>query len=218
MALCEAWWRGEPPPRRPSLRPLLLLLFLLAAQPALADDAAIEEIRPHWAACTDLLAKTPDDWTGWRRNYDGGYADHFEFHAAPDVAVLVQTWLIDAIATQTDTSCYRPDGTLAFVFSEMVSPNMAIGDSGPAITREGRLYFAPDGTLIRVLARVVENGIEVAPIDNETYQLARGCGLTAPHANVADVQSHLDAELGDLEGNRPPYVQEPLDWCELVTE
>ncbi len=104
---------------------------------------------------------------------------------------------------------------LAFLYSAMVSPNVAEGADGPALTREGRLYFDPDGKLIRVLKRIVENGKEVAPIDNDKYQLARGCGLTAPHATLDDVAPTLISELGDIEGTRGEFIVEPLDWCGL---
>ncbi len=201
------------------MRHLLLAfaLALAAATPSLASEPDVDEVHAAWEACAALLESSPHDWTGWRRNFDGGYADHFEFHDGGDDAasVLVQTWLIDAIATQKDTSCYRADGTLALVHSEMTSPNMAEGAIGPAITREGRLYFSPDGTLLRLTKRITENGTEVAPIDNERYQLARGCGLTAPHATTADVRSRLVAELGDIEGTRGEFRAEPLDWCEM---
>lgn len=198
----------------------LLLALLLLTTPALAAEPQIDEVRTAWAACTNMLEAAPDDWTGWRRNFDGGYADHFEFHDGGDGAasVLVQTWLIDAIATQKDTSCYRPDGTLAFLFSELTSPNMAQGADGPAITREGRLYFSTDGRLLRILKRITENGAEVAPMDNDKYQLARGCGLTAPHATTEDVRAHLTAELGDIEGTRGTFHVETLDWCEMEVE
>ncbi|MGV3490597.1 MAG: hypothetical protein ACO1OG_04670 [Devosia sp.] len=196
------------------MRTLLIALALLAA-PAQAQTDEIEEIRAAWSTCIQLLEATEDDWTGWRRNFDGGYTDHFEFHEGSDgTGALEQTWLIDAIATQTDTSCYRADGTLAFLYSAMVSPNMAEGGEG-SITREGRLYFAPDGRLIQVLKRIVRNGEEVAPIDNEDYQLARGCGLTAPLATLDDVRAKLVSELGDIEGTRGEFVVEPLDWCDL---
>lgn len=198
------------------MRRLLVLACLLLAAPVHAEEPQIDEIRAAWDACTRLVNAAPDDWTGWRRNFDGGYSDHFQFHEATDGSgVLVQTWLIDAIATQTDTSCYRTDGSLAFIFSEMTSPNMAVGSDGPAVTREGRLYFAPDGRLLRVLKRITESGAEVAPIDNERYQLARGCGLTAPHATIEDVRSHLISELGDIEGTRGKFALEPLDWCSM---
>ncbi len=202
------------------MRRLLFALPLLLATPASAQEPQIEEIRAAWAACTAMLEATPGGWTGWRRNFDGGYADHFEFHDGGDGAasVLVQTWLIDAIATQKDTSCYRPDGTLAFLYSEMTSPNMAEGATGPALTREGRLYFSDDGRLLRILRRITENGTEVAPMDNDRYQLARGCGLTAPHATTSDVRAHLVAELGDIEGTRGTFEVEALDWCELEVE
>ena len=202
------------------MRRLLALLFLLSAAPAAAAEPMIDEVRAAWQACTAMLEAAPDDWTGWRRNFDGGYADHFEFHDGGDGAasVLVQIWLIDAIAMQTDTSCYRPDGSLAFIFSEMTSPNVAEGADGPAITREGRLYFADDGRLLRILRRIVEAGKNVAPMDNDTYRLARGCGLTAPHPTVDDVHDHLTAELGDIEGNHGDYAPTPLDWCTLEVE
>jgi hypothetical protein len=201
------------------MRRLLLALCLLAS-PALAAEPQIDEVRAAWKACVAMLDASPGDWTGWRRNFDGGYSDHFEFHEGSegDVSVLVQTWLIDAIATQQDTSCFRPDGTLAFLFSEMTSPNMADGAIGPAITREGRLYFAPDGRLLRILKRITEAGKEVAPIDNDKYQLARGCGLTAPHATTDDVRAHLISELGDIEGTRGEFAVEPLDWCGTEAE
>lgn len=201
------------------MRRLLVALILLAT-PAFAEEPQIDEVRAAWAACTAMLDAAPNDWTGWRRNFDGGYADHFEFHDGGNGAasVLVQTWLIDAIATQTDTSCYRADGTLAFLFSQLTSPNMAEGATGPAITREGRLYFSEDGRLLRILRRITENGAEVAPMDNAKYQLARGCGLTAPHATTGDVRAHLVAELGDIEGTRGQFEVEALDWCELEVE
>jgi hypothetical protein len=199
---------------------LIALLMLGATSAARAEEPQIEEIRRVWAECTAILDAGNDGWVGWRRNYDGGYGDRFEFHEGDGGAsVLVQTWLIDAIATQTDTSCFRADGTLAFIFSSMTSPNMAVslGES-PALTREGRLYFDPEGNLIRLLTRILEDGKEVAQIDNDHYQLARGCGLTAPHPDTEAVRDHLISELGDIEGNRGTYTLEPLDWCVIETE
>lgn len=201
-------------------RLLYTLVCLLAPSVAIADDAKIEEVRAAWAACSQMLAAAPNDWTGWRRNFDGGYADHFEFHDGGDGAasVLVQTWLIDAIATQADTSCYRPDGSLAFLYSVMTSPNMADGADGPSISREGRLYFDPAGNLLRVLQSITEGGEEVAKTDTAKYQLARGCDLTTPHATVEVVRDHLVSELGDIEGNRGAMTVDPLSWCTIEVE
>ncbi len=196
--------------------PILLFAGFASAVPALAEDPPeIIEIRGHWQTCTAMLEAAPDDWTGWRRNFDGGYANHFEFHEGSDgVSVLVQTWLIDAIATQTDTACYRPDGTLAFIYSEMLSPNVAASGGDGLLTREGRIYFAPDGEVVRVLSHIVQDGREVAQFDNETYMLARGCDLTTPHMSVDDVHLHLAHELGTLEGDRPDFTPtDPLGWC-----
>lgn len=188
-----------------------LVAATLAPGSAGAQDG-LEEIRRAWDACTTLLARAPDDWTGWRRNFEGGYADHFQFHEGADAAVLVQTWLIDAIATQTDTSCYRPDGTLAFVFTTMTSPNIA-AEGGPTLTREGRIYVAPDGEVLLILGKVLENGVEVASMDDDRYSLARGCELTRPHFTTGEVHSHLLSELGDLDGSRPLFETRPFDWC-----
>ena len=74
------------------------------------------------------------------------------------------------------------------------------------------------GRLLRILKRITENGAEVAPMDNDNYQLARGCGLTAPHATSEDVRARLTAELGDIEGTRGTFHVEPLDWCEMEVE
>lgn len=135
-----------------------LLACLAFATPALAEDPPeIVQIRNYWQGCTEMLETAPDDWGRRRfRNFDGGYADHFEFHEDGGgwCVRVVQTWLIDAIATQTDTACYRPDGTLAFIFSEMVSPNVAAKSEGAIIVREGRIYFAPDGEVIRILPKI----------------------------------------------------------------
>ena len=194
------------------------LAAALAASPVQAqDDEVIAEIREVWTACSNLLEMTAGEWTGWRRGFDGGYADHFEFHTgADDVSVLVQTWLIDAIATQTDTSCYRPDGTLAFIFSRMTSPNMAAGAGSGALTREGRIYVSPEGEVIRVLGRITEDGSKVADMDDDRYRLARGCALTQPHLTPDEVRWHLQAELGDIEGVRPEFTAETLDWCSMA--
>jgi hypothetical protein len=202
--------------RLAALAALALVAVLTAATPAAAQDdpPAILEVREAWTACTRMLEATPDGWVGWRRNFDGGYADFFEFHDGGDDAasVLVQTWLIDAIAIQKDTSCYRRDGSLAFVFSELTSPNMA-ADYGPSITREGRIYYAPDGAVLRILGSIKQDGEVVAETDNEQYQLARGCELTHPHLTLADVRRHLDAELGTLEGTRPEFTGNFFAWC-----
>lgn len=196
---------------------LLLLAFLAAALPALAQDTPeIVDIRGYWEGCSEMLATSPDDWTGWRRNFESGYADHFEFHdgGGAGVSVLVQTWLIDAIATQTDTACYRPDGTLAFIFSEMISPNVAENSEGAIIVREGRIYFAPDGEIIRVLSKILYEDQEVAQYDDENWMLARGCDLTTPHMTTAAVRLHLDHELGTIEGNHPAFTPtDPIGWC-----
>ena len=201
------------------MRRAAIALFLLAISPcaAMAQDAGIKEVRDAWAACTATLEGGGDDWTGWKRNFDGGYADFFEFFdrsGNPEQnSVLRQTYFIDAIALEVDTSCFRQDGTLAFVLTTLSSPNMAGGSEGPSITREGRLYFGPDGQMIQQLAQITQDGKKVAEIDDEDHQLARGCGALELHMSVDEVMAHMTSELGDIEGNHPAYEVNRYDWC-----
>lgn len=200
------------------LRPILAAALFLAATPALAQDTpAIAEIRDAHAACTAHLEAQPDNWFGWRRVYDGGYADIFEFwdQGADGYgpSVLKRTWLIDAIASEEQTFCYRPDGTLAFVYTEMTSPDMAT--DGPALTRQGRIYVDPSGDVIRVLGKIVGDGFETTLTD-EKHQLARGCweldlALTRDAAHTAYL-----SEMGDIDGSKPAYTPNPFDWCAVA--
>ena len=200
------------------LRAILAAALLLTAAPALAQDTpAIAEIRDAWTACTAHLEAQPDNWFGWRRVHDGGYADFFEFwdQGADGYgpSVLKRTFLIDAIASEEQTFCYRPDGTLAFVYAEMTSPDMAT--DGPALTRQGRIYVDATGDVIRVLGKIVGEGFETT-LHDSTHQLARGCWdldltLTRDAAHTAYL-----AELGDLDGSKPTYTPNPFDWCSVA--
>ena len=164
------------------MRPVITLFASLAlAAPALAQDPpAITEIRNHWQRCMDMVEAAPDEWVGWRRDFDNGYTDAFEFHdgGSGSVSVLVQSWMIDGTASQTDTSCYRSGGSLAFIFSQMIAPNIAAGSDGGLLHREGRIYFSPEGEVIRVLSHIIRDNKVVAAFDTDSYRLARGCDLT----------------------------------------
>lgn len=194
-----------------------VILALLPPPPAhAADSAAIEEVRAAWQACTAHVADQPDNWFGWRRDHDGGYADLFEFwdQGADGYgpSILKRTFLIDAIASEEQTFCYRPDGTLAFVFTQMSSPDM-VADG--ALTREGRIYVDQSGEVIRVLGKVVGEGFETR-LDDPAHQLARGCwdldlALTRDVAHTAYLH-----ELGDIDGAHPDYTPNPFDWCTRV--
>jgi hypothetical protein len=198
----------------------LVAAALLLATPALAaDEPAIEEVRAVYAACTDHLAAQSDNWFGWRRVHDGGYSDFFEFWDQGSdgygPSILKRRYLIDAIASEEQTFCYRPDGTLAFVFTQMTSPNMAIGFDSPAITREGRIYVDPTGKVIRVLGKITGEGVE-ATLDDEKYQLARGCWELDLTLTRDDVHTAYLAEMGDIDGTKPEYAANPYDWCSVA--
>lgn len=199
------------------IRKLLTAALLLVATPVAADEPAIEEIRAAWAACTAYVEAQPDTWYGWRRVHDGGYADFFEFWDQGSdgygPSVLKRTYLIDAIATETQTFCYRPDGRLAFVFVQMVSPDIV--SDGPALTREGRIYMTPRGEIIRVLGKIVGDGFETT-LDDETHQLARGCWpLDLTHTRD-DVHAAYLSEMGDIDGSKPGYIAHDFEWCSEV--
>lgn len=199
------------------LRRLLAAALLLATPAAAADSPAIEEVRLAWAACTEHLEAQPDNWFGWRRVHDGGYADLFEFwdQGADGYgpSILERTFLIDGIASEKQTFCYRPDGTLAFVFIQMTAPDMA--SDGPALTREGRIYMSPRGDVIRVLGKIVGDGFETT-LNDEKHQLARGCwNLDLIHTRDEAHTAYL-AEMGDIDGTKPAYMRHDFDWCAEV--
>lgn len=199
------------------LRAIVLTALLAAAPVRAADHSAIEEIRAAWAACTDHLEAQRDNWFGWRRVHDGGYSDFFEFWDQGSdgygPSILKRSFLIDAIAVEEQTFCYRPDGTLAFVYVEMTSPDMA--SDGPALTREGRIYVDPKGAVIRVLGKMVGEGFETT-LDDPAHQLARGCwNLDLMHTRD-EVHTAYLAEMGDIDGSKPDYMRHDFDWCAEV--
>ncbi len=200
------------------LRLVLAATLVLAAAPAIAQDTpAIKEVRDAYAACTAHLEQQRDNWFGWRRVHDGGYADFFEFWDQGSdgygPSILKRTYLIDAIASEEQTFCYRPDGTLAFVYAEMTSPDMAT--DGPALTRQGRIYVDPTGEVIRVLGKVVGEGFETTLTD-EKHQLARGCWDLDLALTRDAVHTAYLAEMGDIDGSKPAYTPNLFDWCSVA--
>ncbi len=200
-----------------TLRPILAAVLFATGglTPAMAQDSpAIAEVRDAYVACTAHIDAQPDNWFGWRRVHDGGYADFFEFWDQGDdgygPSVLKRRFLIDGIASEEQTFCYRPDGTLAFVYTEMTSPDMAT--DGPALTRQGRIYVDPTGEVIRVLGKVVGDGFETT-LDDATHQLARGCWDLDLTLTRDAVHTAYLAELGDIDGTKPDYKPNLFDWC-----
>jgi hypothetical protein len=192
-----------------------ILAFSTAVQ---AQEPAIDEIRAVWQQCASLVEKAPDDWLGWRRNHGGGYGDELQFwdgRGDKKVSVLKDRYFIDGIAVETDTSCYRPNGTLAFILSEMVAPNMASQpiDYGRSITREGRLYYLQSGKLLRVTQQIVSDGKRVADEENDNYRLAKGCANLVVRPKLSEVDSEMLSELGDQYGKRPAHEVTRFAWC-----
>lgn len=183
-----------------------------------AEPPAIEEVRAAWAACTAFMAKKSDAWIGWRRDFGNGYADYFEFWDnsgdGKTPSLLRETFFVDAIAKEVRLSCFRAEGSLAFLFTTMTSPNVAVqGGNGPELVREGRIYLDPKGAVLRVTAQVLQAGKKVADMDTNRYSLARGCGSIDLHLTLDTVRTHYEHEMGDIEGKRPDYAPNPFDWC-----
>lgn len=199
--------------------------FLFAAAPsATAQTSALAEISSVWTSCHAMLARTDwkqDAWTGWKRDVGDGYGDYFQFwdDRDADVSVLREQFFVDGIYTESHTSCFRKTGELAFVLVEALSPNMAnpgdeLDGPGPLIKREGRIYIAPDGRVLRVSMQIVdETGDKLADVERPESQLARECEAIDLHATVDRVREHEASELGDIKGKRPPYRANDFDWC-----
>ncbi len=207
---------------RPLIRILPALIMMAVALPATAraDDAAIEEIRAAWTQCNAILDAHTDDWVGWHHDVGGGYADNFEFWDKSfdhHPSVLKRSFWIDAVAFEEQNFCFRTDGTLAFVFTRMISPNMADGGyEGPLIAREGRIYVAPDGKIIRVLGQITQDGRKVSGLDDPKFELARGCWAIDLYRTTDAANEDYEATLGDIEGTHPAHQRNDYDWCAAV--
>ena len=195
-------------------------LVLGLAAPAGAGEAeTIAEIRSVWSRCEAAVSGDPDAWTGWRRDHFNGYADSFQYFNRQfhdnEPSVLVTRFDIDAIAVEINTYCFRPEGSLAFVYSEMSAPNVAAGgENGPWISREGRIYVDPAGEIVRILGWITDDaGKKLGRLDDPGLMLARGCRALDLYPDLAAVEAAYAAELGDIEGNRPAFTAQTLDWC-----
>jgi hypothetical protein len=191
-------------------------------QPCAAQDPQITEIKEAWANCEAALREYPDRWIGWRHNFLNGYGEDFQFYDNRDLltephlhrpSVLVIFTMIDAIAFVTDTSCFRPDGSLAFIFSVMEAPN--VNDPGDKSTRrEGRIYFDPSGKVVRVLGWFADsNGTKLGDLNDRRFELARDCTPVSVHLKVDQVETHYFSVLGDIQGAKPIYNDQQLGWC-----
>jgi hypothetical protein len=128
--------------------------------------------------------------------------------------------MIDAIAFVTDTSCFRPDESLAFIFSVMDAPNYALNENDPGhkyIRREGRIYFDASGKVVRVLGWFADsNGTKLEDLNDKRFELARDCTPVSLHLKVDQVEAHYFSVLGDIEGMKPKYAEEQFDWCSVA--
>ena len=192
---------------------------LSASFAAQADEAQIAEVRSAWAACEKVTSGNADGWIGWRRDFFNGYGDNFNFWnnrgSEPVVPSVLRTMLfIDGVAVLTTSYCFRSDETLAFVFSVMDYMNAVEGKpSDVQVSREGRLYFGRDGSVLKVLGQILDDKKQPHPLDNAEWQPMRGCQPLAYYRTAEEVEKAYIAEMGDIEGQRPTFQPYEIDWC-----
>lgn len=188
--------------------------------PLRAEEAA--DIAPSaWDKCAETLENMPDYWTGWRRDYQNGYADSFEFYNSgseyDSPSVLITDFTIDDTAYETITSCFD-SGKLSYVKTVMRSANTA-GEIGTQAERHGEIYLDAAGKVTKTLGWIENGGLDdkmkpmVFPMNDPAYQVTRDCGPVSLYKTTADVQKALDATLGDIDGKRPDFTPEEYDWC-----
>jgi hypothetical protein len=201
---------------------LILLAALIALAPAAnAQESVLEDIRKDWTSCSALLGAkdwTADAWTGWRQT-SGGNGYRFQFWDRSwdrRPSVLKEEFVLDG-AAEHQTSCFRADGTLAFVLTEMTAPNVyGQSNSLEMVVREGRIYVSPKGKVIRVTGQVSKDGKKVGEFGNTTYDAGRPNVPLDLHLTLDRVRAHEVSELGDERGKRPAYTPNPLNWQDLV--
>ena len=138
-------------------------LFAIAASQVQAEEALPEPFVRAWQACQDRMASQPDDWIGWRRDFFNGYGDNFaywsqEMAIAGQPAVLRTETLIDSIHAVSAIYCFQADGRPALAHTVMTTVNSAEGPNRDArLKREGWVFFKPDGSLDRVIGRLVDD-------------------------------------------------------------
>jgi hypothetical protein len=201
---------------------MLALVLLAAGSPVQAQEQ--NEI-PAGAPdiCKEVLENTANDFTGWRRNFYNGYADSFEFHGYPDeTSALVRSFSIDDTAYEVDTSCFDETGKLSFVGTYMHSANM-VGDTTQVLERYGEIEVDAKGKPTKAHGWIVTVPLdetikpEKFPLTDAPHQLTRDCLSVELYASTAEVQTAMDAVLGDIDGKRPAFKATEYDWCAKAT-
>ncbi|MET3899438.1 hypothetical protein ABIB57_003393 [Devosia sp. UYZn731] len=206
---------------------LVLGAIALLAMPAAAKgarDLDLKAFEADWKACEQQVASHQDgSWIGWHRDFGNGYGDNFEFYDGrldQMASALKVSRFIDGIAGEFTTWCYRGDGSLDMIAVSTGSPDMMMGgEMGAQITREGRLYFDAQGQRLAIRGWLTDaDGNKIGLIDSAEHQLARGCNPVDLRLRADDAEAEYVSELGDIDGNRPAYAPNALDWCAVAEE
>lgn len=130
-------------------------------------------------------------------------------------SVLKESFFIDGAASEFQTSCFRPDGTLAFVLIEGTAANVYRDPAAAPqyVTREGRFYLSPNGGVIQKAGQVTMDGKRVGDFDSREFQPGRTCQSLGLHLTLERVRQHMVSRLGDIYGNRPGHEPNKYSWC-----
>ncbi|WP_454816078.1 hypothetical protein [Labrys neptuniae] len=198
------------------------LLVAIATGQVQAEETLPEPFARAWQACQDRMTSQPNDWIGWRRDFFNGYGDTFAYWSretavAGQPAVLRTETLIDGAHSVSTIYCFQADGRPALSRSVMASVNIADGPNTEApLRREGWIFFKPDGALDRVIGRLVDDTGKSHRLDEAGWVPGRGCDQqkVALFERADDVTKAYVAEMGDIEGKRPAFKPEELNWCD----
>ena len=84
------------------------------------------------------------------------------------------------------------------------------------LKREGWVFFKPDGSLDRVIGRLVDDTGKSHRLDEADWVPGRGCDQQKVFLfeRADDVTKAYVAEMGNIEGQRPAFKPKELNWCD----
>lgn len=188
------------------------------AQSANADDPAVQEIDEYWRKCQAISEISPDRWIGWQQTYTTSFKFFDRRLMSSSVSLVQEQIQPDAMSQQTNTYCFRPDNTLAFIHTWTNAPSVA--DQDQMYSREGWLYFNAEGEQIRTLGWMVDAEYQrLGGLDAQGYELTQACGPIDLYRSLDEVDQAVAAKLGDENGKSAGFTPQQVEWCDLaVTE
>lgn len=193
---------------------LAVLLTLMATFAALAGDGVMTEIASARQACAKALHAGGENWLGWQRGDPGYDAFHYWRADGKKPAILSIARQLGEMAREEINYCFRADGKLVFIQTLTSAGNAAEGrDHGRPLSREGKIYLGPDGTVLKVTGVILDDRQRPHALGNAQWIVPAICEELPLYATTEEVERTLTAELGDAYGARPAFKPAALDWC-----